>query len=246
MASITFPYAASGVTFLAQTFDALNGGTAWTPADSMVGSGIQKEVAGNHGNAIGMLPDGTSSPFDLSTLGSAAGTITSAIVSFDHNGTYSTVGPGSLYDLTAFGETHTQADGASWSSAGTFDATAFFTGGLPGEDLIENLPTFTTWYGVAAAFGSVENGVVVGYQITALSIEFTYTGSATPVVTDVSPSHGDAAGGTVVTLTGTDLDLGTNAFFNGTPASGYSASSATSATCVTPEHAVGPVTVTVV
>lgn len=71
-------------------------------------------------------------------------------------------------------------------------------------------------------------------------------GASSPVVTDVSPSHGDKAGGTVVTLTGTDLDTGANAFFNGTPASGYVAASPTSATCVSPAHAAGEVTVTVV
>jgi hypothetical protein len=65
-----------------------------------------------------------------------------------------------------------------------------------------------------------------------------------PDVTGVSPSHGDAAGGTVVTLTGTNFTGATAVTFNGATAI-PNVLSDTELTCVTPEHAVGLVTVTV-
>lgn len=145
-------------------------------------------------------------------------------------------------------------DTVEYAISGLFDVVVTAVGNLP----IEEPATGMTSVALAAlSSGSVDitldaaasfcNATCQPPPATwdIFAIIGTYSASA-PVVTDVSPTHGDAAGGTVVTLTGTDLDLGTNAFFNGTAASGYSASSSTSATCVTPEHAVGPVTVTVV
>ena len=69
-------------------------------------------------------------------------------------------------------------------------------------------------------------------------------GASAPVVTDVSPSHGDLAGGTVVTLTGTGFTGTTTATFNGSTTT-FTPSSDVSGTCVTPAHAVGDVTVSV-
>jgi len=203
----------------------------------MVGTGSQTS-----GGSIALLPDDAVSPFDLSTLGSIEGTITSAIVNFAHAGTYSTVGPGTLYDLSGFDETHTQAEGASWSSSGAWDATLNFTSGPPGGDLMENLPTYP--WSVFGVGGSIENGVTFGYTISVLSIDFVYTPSGA-VVTDVTPTHGDKAGGTVVTLTGTGFTGKTAALFGDTAGTGLVVASDTSATVVTPAHAVGQVTVTV-
>ena len=231
MATISFPFAASGVTWLANEFIS----APWTPSDSMVGTGATT-------TGIALLPNDGSSPFDLSTLGSIEGTITSAIVNYAHAGTYSTVGPGTNYDINAFDETHTQAEGASWSSSGAWDATAFFVSGPPGGDLMEGLPTYP--WSVFGAGGNMEAGITFGYTISVLSIDFVYTPSGA-VVTDVTPTHGDKAGGTVVTLTGTGFTGATSALFGATAGTGLVVASDTSATGVTPAHAVGQVTVTV-
>lgn len=66
----------------------------------------------------------------------------------------------------------------------------------------------------------------------------------TPIVTDVTPTHGDVEGGTVVTLTGTGFTGTTTATFGNTTTV-FTPSSDTSGTCVSPAHATGTVTVTV-
>lgn len=65
-----------------------------------------------------------------------------------------------------------------------------------------------------------------------------------PEVTGLSPNSGTTAGGTVVTLTGTDLNGATAITFGGTPATGVTCS-ATSCTATAPAHAAGTVDVRV-
>jgi hypothetical protein len=84
-------------------------------------------------------------------------------------------------------------------------------------------------------------------EMGSISFTFFIAGTYTiggAVVTDVSPTHGDKAGGTVVTLTGTGFTGATVATFNGS-STALTVSSDTSATCVAPAHAVGEVTVSV-
>lgn len=230
MATITLPALTTGATFSTNTFITV----AWSPADSVIGSGSETEIAGVPGTIL-ISPDQL---LDLSTLGSAAGLINTATVNFSHAGTYSTVGPGALYTFNAFGESYSEADGAAWSSTSTYDATGFFAG----TD-IADLALFP-WFAVFIGGGNIENGVTFGYTLSALTIDFDYTPSGGAVVTDVSPTHGDVAGNTVVTLTGTGFTGKTVASF-GSTTTAFTPASDVSGTCVTPAHAFGQVTVTV-
>lgn len=171
-------------------------------------------------------------------------------VAFDYDVTNGPMGTGTAKSSfhTGLGVDVVAGPGAS---SGTVDQTD--TGASQG------IATMGDWF---AIFGSVGGVAGIGFDCTfyydtgtfsahnrALTIsnflvEVNY-GAVAPVVTDVTPTHGDKAGGTVVTLTGTDLDTGTSAFFGGTAGSGYVAASSVSATCVAPAHAVGQVTVTV-
>ncbi|MFA4825482.1 MAG: IPT/TIG domain-containing protein [Methanoregula sp.] len=73
----------------------------------------------------------------------------------------------------------------------------------------------------------------------------TYTYITLPTVTDISPASGPVSGGTVVTITGTNL-IGTNAVtFDGTPATASSAINETSISATSPAHAAGAVSVVV-
>ncbi|WP_327389218.1 IPT/TIG domain-containing protein [Streptomyces microflavus] len=67
---------------------------------------------------------------------------------------------------------------------------------------------------------------------------------AAPAVTGISPSSGTTAGGTSVTITGTDLNGATSIDFGGTPATAISCT-ATSCTATSPAHAAGAVHVRV-
>ena len=73
---------------------------------------------------------------------------------------------------------------------------------------------------------------------------FTYE-AVTPTVTSVSPNIGPTAGGTSVTITGTNFTGATAVTFGGTAATSFTVNSATSITAVTPEHAAGAVDVRV-
>ncbi len=73
---------------------------------------------------------------------------------------------------------------------------------------------------------------------------FTYTASS-PTVSGVSPSSGDAAGGTVVTIIGSNFVSGATVSFGGSPASNVSFVSSTRLNAITPAHAAGSVNVAV-
>jgi hypothetical protein len=69
---------------------------------------------------------------------------------------------------------------------------------------------------------------------------------APPAITTISPSAGNIAGGTVVSIMGIGLAEISSVTFDGTPATGLSSNAAaTQLTCTTPAHGEGAVTVTV-
>jgi hypothetical protein len=82
-----------------------------------------------------------------------------------------------------------------------------------------------------------------GGQSGGLASAFTYI--APPTVTSVSPSTGPTAGGTAVTITGTNFASGATVMFGGTAATNVAVTNSTTITATTPAHAVGAVTVTV-
>ncbi len=96
-------------------------------------------------------------------------------------------------------------------------------------------------YGGAAEDISIDNFVVSNYPRTT----FPTVRTSTPTITDVSPASGTTAGGTSVTLTGTEFASGASVTFGGDAATSVVVGSATSITCDTPAHAAGLVDVTV-
>ena len=82
-------------------------------------------------------------------------------------------------------------------------------------------------------------------QSGSLSSGFTYTSVTAPTVSGVSPNTGPAAGGTGVTITGTNFAAGATVTLGGTAATNVVVVSATQITATTPAHAAGAVTVTV-
>ena len=74
--------------------------------------------------------------------------------------------------------------------------------------------------------------------------KFTYI--APPVLTGLDPASGPTSGGTMVTLSGTNLDADAAVEFDGYPAEVSSPHGATSMTVTTPPHESGPVDVTVI
>jgi hypothetical protein len=82
-----------------------------------------------------------------------------------------------------------------------------------------------------------------GVPSGSLTNGFTYL--VAPTVTTVSPNNGPAAGGTAVTITGTNFAAGATVTIGGTAATNVVVVSGTSITATTPAHPSGAVTVTV-
>jgi len=92
--------------------------------------------------------------------------------------------------------------------------------------------------------GTVDITVTTPYGTSAANPADRYTYVAPPVVSQVSPGAGPTAGGTVVTVTGSDLGGATAVHFGATAATGLTADTATSVT-VTAPAGTGTVDVTV-
>ena len=96
----------------------------------------------------------------------------------------------------------------------------------------------------AGAAGTVDITVTTPGGTSATSTNDQYTYVTPPTVTRVSPSSGPAAGGTSVTIAGTNFTGATAVSFGGTAASTYTVTSATSITATSPAGS-GAVDVTV-
>lgn len=104
--------------------------------------------------------------------------------------------------------------------------------------------TGETQYQLNAAPGSVSTafgGTVINWACAAVA----FKGASPVAVTGVSPPSGPVAGGTAVTITGTDFLFGATVSFGGAAATSVVVVSSTTITCVTPAHAAGYVTVSV-
>jgi len=95
-----------------------------------------------------------------------------------------------------------------------------------------------------AGSGTVDVTVSTGAGTSATSSADQYTYIPVPTVTSVSPANGRTAGGTTVTIGGTNLNGATTVSFGGVSAAIIS-DTATSITATTPAHASGTVDVTV-
>ena len=95
----------------------------------------------------------------------------------------------------------------------------------------------------AGSAGTVTVTVTVGAQSGSLTAGFSYIG--TPTVSSVSPNTGSTAGGTEVTITGTNFATGATVKFGTTAATNVVMVSGTEITATTPAGSAGAVTVTV-
>ena len=95
----------------------------------------------------------------------------------------------------------------------------------------------------AGSAGAVTVTVTVSGRSGGLATGFTY--AVIPAVSSVSPNSGSTAGGTAVTITGTNFVTGATATFGGTAATNVVVVNSTTITATTPAGSAGAVTVTV-
>src|SRR5207244_13161604 len=82
-------------------------------------------------------------------------------------------------------------------------------------------------------------------QSATLANGFLYVGPTAPTITGVAPTNGSTTGGTVITITGTNLAPGATVTLGGTDVPAVTVVSATTITATTPAHAAGAVNVVV-
>ena len=95
------------------------------------------------------------------------------------------------------------------------------------------------------AAGPVDVTVTTAAGTSATGAADTYTYTAAPTVTAVSPTSGPTSGGSNLTITGTNLTGATAVSFGSAPATSFAVNSATSITAVAPAQSAGTVDVTV-
>jgi len=139
----------------------------------------------------------------------------------------------------------TTAGGTAVTITGTnFAAGATVTiGGTAATNVVVVSGTQITATTPAHAAGAVTVTVTVNGQAGNLANGFTYTGP--PTVGSVSPNNGPVAGGTAVTITGTNFAAGATVAFGSNAATNVVVVSGTQITATTPAGSVGAVTVTV-
>lgn len=137
------------------------------------------------------------------------------------------------------GGTAVTITGSGFLSSATIDF-----GGSPCSGVVVNSPTSisctTSAHGASAVTVTATNADT---QSGSKTPAFTY--QAAPVVTSLSITSGLQAGGAAITITGTDFLIGAIPKFDTTDCSSVVVNSSTSITCVTPGHAAGAVSVTV-
>ncbi|MCE9563947.1 MAG: IPT/TIG domain-containing protein, partial [Planctomycetes bacterium] len=138
----------------------------------------------------------------------------------------------------------------------TITGTNFYTGaivtmvGAPTVQatnvVVVNSTTITaTTPAHAAGFVDVVVSTASGNSLTSAADGFTYVAVAAPTVTAVSPNSGPIAGGTSITITGTNLTGASAVTIGGAAATSFTVVNATTITAVTPAHAAGVVDVVV-
>ncbi len=117
-------------------------------------------------------------------------------------------------------------------------------------DYSASVPTITDQWGVYYPFADVDGNLsfIVNDSTDGGTDYNTYLlrcASATPTVTSISPAAGPTAGGTSVTITGTNFTGATAVKFGTTDADSYTVDSATQITATAPAHAASTVDVTI-
>jgi len=149
--------------------------------------------------------------------------------------TVSSVSPNSG---TTGGGTAVTITGANFAAA----ATVTFGGTGATNVVVVNSTTITATTPAGSA-GAVTVTVTVNGQSGSLTNGFSYL--LPPTVSSISPNSGSTAGGTEVTITGTNFAAGATVTFGGTAATNVAVVNTTIITAATPAGSAGAVTVTV-
>jgi Concanavalin A-like lectin/glucanases superfamily/Chitobiase/beta-hexosaminidase C-terminal domain/IPT/TIG domain/Fibronectin type III domain len=228
------------------------GGTLVTLTGTSFASGATVTFGGVAATSVVVV---SSTEITCLTPAGSAGAVTVAVTSGGQNGSlangFTYIVPPSVTSVSpnsgsTGGGTNVTVTGTNFAAG----ATVTFGAGRQGGDGSANAtnvvvvsPTQITCTTPAGNAGAVNVGVTVNGETGTLTNGFTYV--AVPTVTSVSPANGPAAGGTAVTIAGTNFASGATVMFGSAAATNVVVVSSTSITATTPAGSAGAVTVTV-
>ena len=185
-------------------------------------------------------PAETAATVDVTVTGSGSTSTTSSADQFTYMAAPAVTGVTATSGPLAGGATVTI------TGTGFTGATAVNFGTVAATNVVVVSATQITATSPAEAAGTVDVKVTGpgGTSATVTADHYTYV--AAPTVTGVSPTAGPLAGGTTVTITGTNLSGATAVDFGVTPGTNVIATSATQITAVSPAETAGYADVTVV
>ncbi len=133
------------------------------------------------------------------------------------------------------------------NGSGFTDVADVLFGGAEATDITVNSDTQITAVSPPNYAGTWDVQVVtpVGISAPASGDQFSYTLASVPSVTSLATTSGSTAGGTNITLTGTNFTGATNVFFGSVEAADFTVNSTTSLTAIAPPQAAGTIDVTV-
>jgi glucose/arabinose dehydrogenase len=243
----TYTNPAPTVTSISPTSGPALGGTSVTIGGTGFLTGATVTLGGTAATSVVVV---SSTSITAKTAAHAAGTVNVVVTNTDSQS--GTLTNGFTYNAAP---TVTSISPTSGSTSGgtpvTIGGTGFLTGAtvtLGGTAatgvVVVNSTTITATTGAHAA-GTV-NVVVTNTDAQTGTLTNGYTYSATaPTVTSISPTSGPAAGGTPVTITGTNFVSGATVTLGGTAATSVVVVSSTTITATTAAHAAGTVNVVV-
>jgi IPT/TIG domain len=184
---------------------------------------------------------------------SGAGTFYTTIFIFEHWGPRAlvhgraTVAPQQPWVTSVKASSGPTAGGNSVTITGTYltGATDVEFGSTPATDVTVDSPTQITATAPPGSTGTVDVTVTTPGGTSSTSYADQYTYASVPTISSLSPASGPTAGGTVVTIAGTDLIGATDVEFGSTPATSFTVEGPTQITATAPPGSTGTVDVTV-
>ncbi|WP_369986802.1 autotransporter domain-containing protein [Pseudomonas xanthosomatis] len=238
--------AAPTITGISPNSGSTAGGTSVTVTGTNLTGATSLTIGGTAATSVNVV---NATTITATTPAHAAGTVNVTVTTpggtntLPNGYTYVTPAP-TLSSVSP--NTGSTAGGTSVTLTGTnfSGATAVTFDGISATGIVVVNATTITATTPAHAAGAVNVVVTTPGGTAPLSNGYTYVTPA-PTLSNVSPSSGSTAGGTGVTLTGTNFSGATAVTFGGTSATGIVVVNATTITATTPAHAAGAVDVVV-
>ncbi len=218
-------------------------GSNFTGAQAVLFGGVEADFTVNSDSSItATAPAQYAGTVDVTVVTIAGTSATSSATQFGYTAA-------SAPAITSLGTTTgTTAGGTSVniSGSGFTAATAVLFGNVPAASYTVNSDSSITAVAPPQYAGTVDVKVVTysGDSASTSDAQFSYTSASSPTVTNLDVSSGSTAGGTTVTLTGSNFTGAFAVSFGSVPAA-FTFNSDTSITAVAPSQSTSPVYVTV-